>query len=206
MATQIYVGSGSVSDSDPMSKCSHIQEFSCINDVCDTCAGATTYGRCRNGDNSGGACPPGTLCNKPTSGHCLENTFCALGQHAMPSNKHFRCISVQGLNESQPIIAYRNADCTGASCFMVSSGDFDTWGGSDILWNCIDTNPTNAINTVPCRSAGERDKVGSIPPGGLNGGYQLGQSVVVGGPSRIPESSPLSSAPTVPSISQLPSA
>ena len=191
-ATQIWVGSGSISDSDSKSTCSHVQEFSCNNDICDNCAGAATGGRCRNGDNSGGTCPPGTLCNKPTAGHCLENTFCSPGKHAMPSNKHFRCISVKGLDNSQPVIAYQNADCTGASCFMISNGEFDTWGGSNRFWNCIDTNPASAIDTVPCRSAGERDHVGSTPTNGQNGGYPLGQSVVVGGPSGTPEPSPLS--------------
>ena len=192
-ATQIWVGSGSVSDSDGNSKCSSIQEFSCVNDVCDSCAGAATNGRCRNGGNSKGTCPPGTLCNKPDAGHCLENTFCTPGQHHMPGNKHFRCISAQGL--TQPIIAYQNADCTGSSCFMESDGQYDTYGGSNKFWNCIDTNPANSVNTVPCRSAGQKDRPGSAPPNGQNGGTPLGTSVIVGGPSAPPPASSSAAAP-----------
>ena len=95
LAIQIFAGTSKLGGSGDT--CGNIQEFSCINDICDPDAGSADNGRCRNGDDSGGTCAPSTQCSTPTPGHCLENTISAPGLHGMPSNKHFYCVNVLDL-------------------------------------------------------------------------------------------------------------
>ena len=155
-ALQVYAGAGQVSNdpNNPGSSCQDIQEFACNNDTCDQCAGPNNGGRCRNGGSSPD-CQPGQLCNTPKAGHCLENTFCTSGRHTMPTAgtpKHFRCLSVTGLNHQGTIVIYQNNDYTGASCMINGDG---VWASpNNELYNSVDTAPAGGQFNL-CRKAGE---------------------------------------------------
>lgn len=150
---EIKAGTTKVSDSTWIFDCGDIQEFSCVNDVCDQCAGPNHRGRCRNGAD----CAPGQLCDK-TPGHCLEDKFCTDGRHKMPTSdvgtpKHFRCLDVQFLDAGKVIVIYENADFTGDSCFLNGTG---AWASpNDVLANAVDTNIYGG-SFKQCRRAGEK--------------------------------------------------
>ncbi len=165
-------------------QCSDIQEFSCINDICDQQAGsgASSGGKCRNGDAASTACTAGQFCGKPTAGHCLENTVSEKGLHAMPDKsqgtpKHFYCTSITQFDK--PVVLWENNDCSGKSCFIPSEGQFATWSRG-AQGNCVEIDPVVPINTTACISAGQSS---SLPP---NGGFPSSAFEVVGGDYGLP--------------------
>lgn len=182
VAVQISVGTSTLSGAND--QCSDIQEFSCINDICDQQAGigASSGGKCRNGDAAWLACTAGQFCAKPTAGHCLENTISEGGTHAMPDKsrgtpKHFHCASVTNLDV--PVILWENNDCTGKSCFIPGAGQFATWSRG-AQGNCVEIDPVTPVNTIACVSAGQKS---SFPP---NGGFPSGVPEIVGGDYGLP--------------------
>ena len=151
-ALQVYVGAAQVSTTQATTTCGDIQEFACKNpDTCDQCAGPANGGECRN---NGHTCGPGDFC-ADIPGHCIENTFCEPGKHAMPQNgtpKHFKCLSVTGLQPQEVIVIYQNVDYTGAACVVTGNGAWAT--PNDQLSNSVDTQPSSGQFTA-CRQAGQ---------------------------------------------------
>lgn len=181
-AIQIFAGTSTLGGANDV--CGNIQEFACINDVCDPYAGAAHNGRCRNGD--GGDCAPSTLCNKPTKGHCIENTISASGSHSMPAkarnqgtDKHFYCLRVTEFNK--PAIVYEKFDCTGRACFIPGNGNWKTWA-SGAQGNCVVIDNANPVNVPPCLAAGQS---GRYPPSGQ--GFPSGVNEWVGGDYGMPQ-------------------
>ena len=181
-AVQISAGTSTLSGTND--KCSDIQEFSCINDICDQQAGSgsTSGGECRNGDASSTPCDAGAFCGKPTAGHCLENTISETGLHAMPNKsqgtpKHFYCVSVTSFDK--PVVLWENDDCTGQSCFVPSTGQFTTWSRG-AQGNCVEIDPVTPVNTTACISAGQKS---TFPP---NGGFPSSVPEPVGGDYGLP--------------------
>lgn len=155
-ALQVHVG-----DSNPIAVigagynyCDHVQEFACNNDICDVCAGSATDGRCRNGSNDT-TCAIGSLCNIPDAGHCLENTWCTPGKHTMPTlgtPKHFRCVSVRGIDAEQVLVVYSNNDWTGDSCYIDGNGVWGTPNEDEA--NSIDVLRSDTGNFKRCYFSG----------------------------------------------------
>lgn len=149
-------------------QCEHVQEFACNNDICDVCAGSATDGRCRNGSNDT-TCAIGTLCNIPDAGHCLENTWCTPGKHTMPTlgtPKHFRCVSVRGLDAEQALVIYSNNDWTGDTCFIDGNGVWSTPNEDEA--NSIDVVQRGTGNFKSCyfsggNADGEQKKIPTLP-------------------------------------------
>ena len=160
---QVYVGAAEVSKTQATDTCGDIQEFACKNpDTCDKCAGPANGGRCRN---NGQDCAAGDYCpNVP--GHCIENTFCEPGRHSMPVNgqpKHFKCLSVTGLQPQEVIVIYRNNDYTGDACVVNADGAWAAPG--DQLSNSVDTTPSGG-QFPACRKAGQAAAAQTIIPVG----------------------------------------
>ena len=177
LSVQIFGGTSQLQGN--YDQCGNYQEFSCVNDVCDPFAGSANNGRCRNGDDPSGTCPPNQSCSIPTKGHCLENTISAIGLHSTPSgargqgtDKHFYCVTIIDLNI--PVVLWENTDCTGQSCFIPGNGPYLTWAFGE-RGNCIDIGPELPVNTVPCLSPGELYKTP------FGGGFPAGMLLSVGG-------------------------
>lgn len=68
--------------------------------------------------------------------------------------KHFRCVSVRGIDLSQALIIYKNNDYTGDSCYIDQNG---VWGTGGILANSIDVLPRGSGNFKRCYSSGGGD-------------------------------------------------
>lgn len=181
-AVQISAGTSTLSGTND--QCSDIQEFSCVNDICDQQAGlgSSIGGNCRNGGASSTACTAGQFCGKPTAGHCLENTITESGLHAMPNKskgtpKHFYCVSVSNLDK--PVVLWENNDCTGKNCFIPSAGQFATWSRG-AQGNCVEIDPVTPVNTTACIAAGQKS---TFPP---NGGFPSSVPQAVGGDYGLP--------------------
>ena len=171
----VLMSAGTATLSGANDQCTDIQEFSCVNDICDqqSGTGASSGGACRNGDAASTPCTAGQFCGKPTAGHCLENTISETGTHSMPNAsvgtpKHFYCVSVTTLDK--PVLLWENDDCTGSSCFVPSTGQFATWSRG-AQGNCVEIDPEVPVNTTACIAAGQSS---TFPP---NGGF----------PSSVPE-------------------
>ena len=180
-AVQIFAGTSQLKGVND--QCGDVQEFRCMNDVCDPSAGSANGGRCRNGDASRKTCDAGTNCGIPTAGHCLENRISAPGKHAMPDKsvgtpKHFSCVSVQQFDK--PVLLWQNSDCTGSSCYIPSEGQFTTKWPRAAQGNCVEIDPVTPINTTACPIAGQNS---AIPP---NGGVDGDAQEVVGGDYGLP--------------------
>lgn len=179
-ATQISAGTSTLGGAGDT--CTNIQEFSCVNDICDPRAGLYYGGRCRNGDNPSGTCQPSKPCNKPTAGHCLENVISAPGTHSMPTlgtPKHFYCVQV--LNYDRPAVLYENADCSGRSCFIPWAGHWAAWSRGAQA-NCVEIDPIVPVSIPACLAPGQS---GTYPP---NGGFPSGVNEHVGGDFGLPAS------------------
>ncbi|KAI4211067.1 MAG: hypothetical protein LQ351_006075 [Letrouitia transgressa] len=68
--------------------------------------------------------------------------------------KHFRCVSVRGIDLSQALIIYEKNDYTGNSCYIDQNG---VWGTGGILANSIDVLPRGSGNFKRCYSSGGGD-------------------------------------------------
>ena len=153
-ALQVTVGAREAPDFTAYNFCDEVQEFACNNDICDQCAGSATGGGCRNGSNKT-SCAPYDKCSKPDEGHCLENTWCTPGKHTMPTLgtlKHFRCISVRGIDPQQALMVYQNNDYSGDSCYIDGNG---VWGSpNDEFSSSIDVLPRGTGNYEKCLYSG----------------------------------------------------
>ncbi|KAL9609593.1 MAG: hypothetical protein Q9167_005651 [Letrouitia subvulpina] len=69
--------------------------------------------------------------------------------------KHFRCVSVKGIDPSQALIVYQNIDYTGDSCYIDQNG---VWGTDGILANSIDVLSRGSGNFRKCYSSGGGDE------------------------------------------------
>lgn len=184
LASAIQISAGTSTLGGAKDTCGGIQEFACINDICDPYAGPAHNGRCRNGDGS--ICDPGVLCNKPTAGHCIENTISAPGSHSMPANarkqgtdKHFTCVSVTEYDK--PAVIFEKFDCTGKACFIPGNGQWKTWA-SGSQGNCVVIDSPDAVSVPPCLAAGQS---GKYPPSGQ--GFPSDVNEWVGGIYGMPQ-------------------
>ncbi|KAI4251484.1 MAG: hypothetical protein LQ352_004812 [Teloschistes flavicans] len=195
-ASTISVGAKAVSQSrkdgeSTATSCGDPQEFNCVNDICDQCAGD---GACRKGEEAeiivgtgwgATTCSPGQKCTN-TPGHCLESRWCAAGRHTTPpadrslgTPKFFKCVAVvDPLPVNAVIVVYVNHDFSGDACFIPSPGVWATPGDQSsqaILAEAIDGNFT------VCRKGGQPDKKGTVGP--ADSGFLLGAVVPVVGAS-----------------------
>lgn len=175
----------------PVTECGDPQEFNCVDDICDQCAGD---GACGKGEESeiivgtgwgATTCQPGQKCtNQP--GHCLESKWCAAGRHkTLPADeslgtaKFFKCVAVvDPLPVNAVIAVFRNHDFTGDACFISAEG----------IWATPGDQPSQAIvadlidgNFTVCRKGGQPDKKGTVGP--ADSGFLLGATVPVIGVS-----------------------
>ena len=183
----VTIFGGTTDLSSKSTTCSSIQEFRCINDICDASA-RTSAGGCRNG-GGGGACGPFDQCNKPDPGHCLDRAISGPGQHSMPTAdvgtpKHFYCLNVDTLDV--PVVVWENPDCTGDKCYIPASGAFHAWTpgwpNEQGQGNCVDIGVPNAIQAQPCLGLGQNPgNIGTTEGYGVNADPQW-----VGGSYGIP--------------------
>ena len=180
----VLISAGTSTLSGTNDQCSDIQEFSCVNDICDeqVGTGSTSGGNCRNGDAPLTPCTAGSFCGKPTAGHRLENIISETDLHAMPNKsqgtpKHFYCVSVTTLDK--PLVLWENNDCTGQRCFVPSAGQFATWSRG-AQGNCVEIDPETPMNTTACIAAGQTS---TFPP---NGGFPSSVPEPVGGDYGLP--------------------
>lgn len=193
-ASTVSVGAAAVSQSRKDSganTCGDAQEFNCVNDICDQCAGD---GACRKGEESeiivgtgwgATTCNPGEKCTN-TPGHCLESKWCAAGRHTTPpadgslgTPKFFKCVAVADpLPANEVLVVFTNHDFTGEACFIPSPGIWATPG--DQKSQAISADTIDGNFTV-CRKGGQPDKKGTVGP--ADSGFLLGATVPVVGAS-----------------------
>ena len=183
-SVQITVGTTRLGQA--TSRCSDLQQFACVNDVCDPASGDSYGNKCFNGDDTGTICDAGSDCSSPTAGHCLDTIISADGRHSTPArarnqgtDKHFYCLSVSGLAQT-PVIVWENNDCSGQHCFIPRDGYMSTWSKGS-RGNCIDINPVTPMLTAPCLTPG------LAPNAPFSGDYEQGHEIWVGGQYGFPQ-------------------
>ena len=93
--------------------------------------------------------------------------------------KHFLCVNVIDLDK--PVVLWETPDCTGKSCFIPTSGHFNTWSNSD-QGNCVQINPNPPVDSTPCLAAAQG---GPYP---FQGGLPRDGHLSVGGDYGLPVS------------------